>query len=169
MQGRSAEELTLSDLQRCSLPQLESIYGAARADARASLLPEGCYGGVHLAWLNTAGARHPITRPLQQLGFCWLPFGVDFTARRWFFFDRRLGVGRFVAQPGPSRWRDTQTVRLDYAVSRLPRPLRGLLYDEVKPISASLCLGIGGINAPRGRGDHFFFALVSGVGSRGEG
>jgi hypothetical protein len=35
-----------------------------------------------------------------------------------------------------------------------------LLYDEVKMLSPSLCLGIGGINAARGRGDHFFFALV---------
>ena len=29
----------------------------------------------------------------------------------------------------------------------------------VKPLSADLCLGLGGINAERGEGDHFFFAL----------
>ncbi len=161
MQGCGAEPLTLSCLQRCSLSQLEEIYALPRAEADALGPPKGCYRGVHLAWLNTAGARHPLTRPLQHLGFCWLPFGVDFVARRWFFFDRKLGLGRFDAQTGPSRWRDTQTVRLEYDVSRLPRPLRNLLYDEVKPLSASLCLGIGGVNAPRGRGDHFFFALVS--------
>jgi hypothetical protein len=157
MQGqRAEEESTLSSLQRCSLAQLEAIY----ADTQPVALPAGCTRGVHLSWLNTAGARHPLTRPLQHLGFCWLPFGVDFAARRWFFFDRRLGIGQFVARPGPSRWRDTETVRLEYDVSRLPHRLRNLLYDEVKPLSASLCLGIGGVNAPRGRGDHFFFALV---------
>ncbi len=163
MQMRTAEEQTLSSLQRCSLTQLEAIYGASYGNADTVMLPEGCYRGFHLAWLNTAGARHPVTRPLEHFGFYWLPFGVDFAARRWFFFDRRLGIARFSAQSGRSRWRDTQTVRLDYASSRLPRPLRNILYDEVKPLSPSLCLGIGGINAPRGRGDHFFFALASAV------
>jgi hypothetical protein len=62
---------------------------------------------------------------------------------------------------GRSRWRDTETVRLHYEVSRLPGPVRAVLYDEVKVLSPSLCLGIGGINAARGRGDHFFYALVA--------
>jgi hypothetical protein len=35
-----------------------------------------------------------------------------------------------------------------------------VLYDEVKPLGPDLCLGIGGINARVGRGDHFFFALA---------
>jgi hypothetical protein len=157
MQGEAAEELALSRLRRCNLAQLEELYAANRSLA----LPAGAYRGVHLAWLDTAGARHPLFRPLEQLGFRWAPFGVDFAAGHWFFFDRRLGIGRFSAQPGPSRWRDTETLCLHYDVSRLPRALRRMLYDEVKPLSASLCLGIGGVNAPRGRGDHFFFALTA--------
>jgi len=155
VQGEASEELTLSRLRRCSMAQLEALYVARRPVA----VPAGAYRGVHLAWLDTPGARHPLYRPLEQLGFRWAPFGVDFAAGRWFFFDRRLGIGRFSAQPGPSRWRDTEAVCLHYDVSRLPRALREMLYDEVKPLSASLCLGIGGVNAPRGRGDHFFFAL----------
>jgi hypothetical protein len=157
MQGEVAEKLTLSRLRRCSLEQLEALY----AEERPFTTPTNAYRGVHLAWLDTPGARHPLARPLEHLGFSWAPFGVDFTARQWFFFDRRFGIGRFWAQPGPSRWRDTETVCLHYDISRLPRPLRGILYDEVKPLSSGLCLGIGGINAPRGRGDHFFFALAA--------
>jgi hypothetical protein len=157
MQGEAAEEFTLSRLRRCSLAQLEALYVERRPFAH----PTGAYRGVHLAWLDTPGARHLLTRPLQHLGFRWAPFGVDFTAQHWFFFDRRFGIGRFVAQTGPSRWRDTETVCLHYDTSRLPRPLRAILYDEVKPLSGSLCLGIGGVNAPRGRGDHFFFALTA--------
>jgi hypothetical protein len=34
-----------------------------------------------------------------------------------------------------------------------------MLYDEVKPLSRDACLGIGGVNAGRGAGDHFFFVL----------
>jgi len=151
------EKITLSRLQRCGVTELEALY----VEERAITLPAGCYRGVHLAWMDTAGARHPVIRPLQYLGFRLTPFGVDFAAGRWFFFHRSLGAGRFTAQPGRSQWRDTETVRLHYDVSRLPRPLRALLYDEVKPLSASLCLGIGGIDAPRGLGDHFFFALVA--------
>ncbi|PKN31442.1 MAG: hypothetical protein CVU63_23915, partial [Deltaproteobacteria bacterium HGW-Deltaproteobacteria-20] len=60
---------------------------------------------------------------------------------------------------GPSRWRDTQTIRLHYHPSRLPGAVRTFLYDEVKPLTESLCLGIGGINAPRGRGEQFLFSL----------
>ena len=157
MQDEATEEFTLSRLRSCSLEQLEALY----AEERPFAIPTSAYRGVHLAWLDTPGARHPLARPLEHLGFYWVPFGVDFTARQWFFFDRRLGIGRFWAQPGPSRWRDTETVCLHYDISRLPRPLRGILYDEVKPLSTALCLGIGGINAPRGRGDHFFFALTA--------
>jgi hypothetical protein len=96
---------------------------------------------------------------MLTLGFVRLPFGIDFDRRRWFFVDPRLLVGRFATECGPSRWRDTDSVRLTYHGSRLPRIIRSSLYDEVKPLSDELCLGMGGINADRGTGDHFFFAL----------
>lgn len=64
-----------------------------------------------------------------------------------------------VPRVGPSRWRDTEAVTLHYERSRLPAPIRGVLYDEVKPLTDTICLGLGGINAERGDGDQFFFAL----------
>ena len=154
-EGAAADAITLAQLRRSTLAQLEALYAAERPVG----VPTGVYRGVHLAWLDTPGARHPVIRPLQHLGFRLTPFGIDFRARCWFFLHRRLVIGRFAAEVGGSRWRDTETVRLSYEDSRLPHPLRALLYDEVKPLSSSLCVGIGGINAPRGRGDHFFFAL----------
>lgn len=157
MEDRRGASLSLARLVQCSVADLEALY----VEARPVSVPRGCYRGVHLAWLDTPGARHPVIRPLQHLGFRLLPFGVDFSRHRWFFFHPALGIGRFVAEAGRSRWRDTETVRLRYEVSRLPGFVRALLYDEVKVLSPSLCLGIGGINAPRGRGDHFFFALVA--------
>ena len=155
MNAGTAQAITLARLRQCTLAELEGIYAAPRPVG----VPAGVFRGIHLAWLDTPGARHPLIRPLQYVGFQLTPFGIDFGARLWFFFDQRLAVGRFTADVGASRWRDTDTVRLRYEVSRLPRPLRALLYDEVKPLSSTLCLGLGGINAPRGRGDHFFFAL----------
>ena len=157
MEDRRGAFLSLARLVQCRVAELEALY----VEPRPVSVPRGCYRGVHLAWLDTPGARHPVIRPLQHLGFRLLPFGVDFIRHRWFFFHPTLGIGRFVAEAGRSRWRDTETVRLHYEVSRLPGPVRTLLYDEVKVLSPSLCLGIGGINAPRGRGDHFFFALVA--------
>jgi hypothetical protein len=154
MNAGASDAVTLERLRLCSLAELEALYSTPRPVG----VPNGILRGVHLAWLDT-GARHPVLRLLLYLGFRLTPFGIDFTAHRWFFFHRRLAAGRFTADVGASRWRDTDTVRLCYDVSRLPGPLRAWLYDEVKPLSSTLCLGIGGINAPRGRGDHFFFAL----------
>jgi hypothetical protein len=157
MEDRRGASLSLARLAQCSVAELEALY----VEPRPVSVPSGCYRGVHLAWLDTPGARPTVIRPLQHLGFRLLPFGVDFIRHRWFFFHPTLGIGRFVAEAGRSRWRDTETVRLHYEVSRLPGPVRAVLYDEVKVLSPSLCLGIGGINAARGRGDHFFFALVA--------
>lgn len=150
-------EPSLVALTRCSVAELEALY----AVRRVVTVPRARYRGVFLAWLDAPGTARPVTHFVQWLGFRVLPFGVDFTRNCWFFFHPALGAGRFTAEPGRSRWRDTDAVRLEYAVSRLPDPLRRVLYDEVKPLSASLCLGIGGTNAPRGRGDDFFFALVA--------
>jgi hypothetical protein len=157
MDAGAAHAITLARLRGCALEELEALYTTPRPVS----VPVGIFRGFHLAWLDTPGARHPVIHTLQHLGFRLAPFGVDFTTRRWFFFHRHLAAGRFTADVGASRWRDTDTVRLRYDDSRLPGPLRALLYDEVKPLSATLCLGLGGINAPRGRGDHFFFALAT--------
>ncbi len=155
MASQSPEKVTLAELRRYPLAQLEKCY----AERRPVAVPLGYYRGTHLRWLDTPGASHPLLRPVVDLLFRRTPFGVDFERERWFFFRRGLGMGRFAAQIGPSRWRDTDTVRLTYDRSRLPSPVRRLLYDEVKPLSDSLCLGLGGINAETGRGEYFFFAL----------
>ena len=147
---------TLTDLQQAGLTELEEIF----AQEDCSSVPGGCYRGVHLLRLRTSGARVVSNRLMGLIGFELIPFGVDFDARCWFFFHPRLRVGRFEPRIAPSRWRLTTAVTLNYEVSRLPGPVRSFLYDEVKPLSQSLCLGIGGINADRGQGDHFFFALT---------
>ena len=75
-------------------------------------------------------------------------------------FATRFAIGRFDARIGPSRWRDTDAIQLHYDPSRLPGPIKGRLYDEIKPLSGDLVLGLGGVNAERGEGDHFWFVLT---------
>ena len=89
------------------------------------------------------------------------PFGLNFYPGwgDWFFFHPKIAAGRFVPRRERSRWRSTDAYTLSYERSRLPRPVRGLLYDELKPLSDRLILGFGGTNAETDKGDHFFFAL----------
>ena len=143
------------DLVSATLDDLERIY----RDTSAPLaVPRGRFRGRHLAWLRTA--KNPVwLGPALWLAFSRIPFGVDFDDRRWFFLHHAARIGHFLPDIGPSRWRDTQAIRLHYHPSRLPGTVRTFLYDEVKPLNESLCLGIGGINAPRARGEQFFFAL----------
>jgi len=70
----------------------------------------------------------------------------------------RSAAGSFRIDEGPSRWRDTRVLRLHYDRSRLP--IRAILYDELKPLAGGRILGLGGIDAARGEGDHFFFELT---------
>ncbi|MBF0353458.1 MAG: hypothetical protein HQM11_20695, partial [SAR324 cluster bacterium] len=64
-------------------------------------------------------------------------------------------MGKFRSEIHPSRWRSAMVVGLHYESSQLPGFIRNLLYDEVKPLSETLCLGIGGFNRDKGEGDHF--------------
>jgi hypothetical protein len=145
----------LDELKRATLPELEAIYAAPRPIE----LPHGRFFGTVLHRLDNRGAHHPLLRGLEWVGFEALAFGVDFDRRLWFFTRRGIQMGRFMPSIGRSRWRDTDTVRLRYDVSRAPRFVTRGLYDEVKPLSSTLCLGLGGVNAATGFGDHFFFAL----------
>lgn len=151
----TADLPTLPQLRQMGLGELERLYAAEVPLA----VPTGRFRGIFLEKLETPGARKPVSRLVSFVGFQATPFGVDFDSCCWFFWHPRLLIGRFQPELGPSRWRDTETVRLDYEVSRLPTPVRSVLYDEVKPLSEAMCLGIGGLNAGRGEGDLFFFAL----------
>ena len=154
VQGPGSVDMPLSiDPLRASLPELERWY----LEAPVCEKPRGLFHGRHLAWLPTTAPRW--LRPTLVVGFCWLVFGVDFDRDVWFFVDRRLRIGRFRADIGRSRWRDTRAVRLHYDISSLPGRVSGFLYDEVKPIDERRCLGMGGVNAPAGRGEQFFFLL----------
>jgi len=146
---------TLQQLSSMSLGELEALW--TRPIALSA--PRGVYRGHALWRIDHETSRRPLWRFSERLGFVWIPFGVDFDRRLWFFFAPHLAMGRFQTQVGESRWRDTDAISLRYERSRLPRFVRDVLYDEVKPLSERLVLGIGGINRERGEGEHFFFAL----------
>lgn len=145
---------TFDELARGSLASLEQAYREARLGPE----PRGIFRGRALARVDGALAKS-LRGAAFALPFERLPFGIDFDARAWWFVHPRLRIGHFRVVPGRSRWRDAETLRLVYDVSRLPGPIRGMLYDEVKPLGAGLCLGLGGIDAGPGEGDLFFFAL----------
>lgn len=121
-------------------------------------LPTGRVVGRFLGFVDSPGAARPLVRALDTVLFRALRWGLDFGSQRWWFEHPRLAAGHFRVVLGPSRWRDTRVWQLHYDASRLP--LRRVLYDEVKPLSDGRVLGLGGVNADRGEGDHFFFDLT---------
>lgn len=144
-------------LRTASLEELEKLY----REAPLRPVPARVFRGEVLHRIDAPFARTKTGRAVIT-PFERVPFGVDFEACAWFFVHPRLRVGRFRLEQGRSRWRDTQTQQLHYDVSRLP--FRGTLYDEVKPLSDTLCLGLGGLN--REAGDLFFFLLEAGTPTR---
>lgn len=150
-----ATDWTLRELASMTQQHLSSLY-----EREVPLAPPRArYRGRFLTWIEPSASRHPRVRCIQRVSFEWAPWGIDFDQRLWFFFTPRLAVGRFEPLVEDSRWRDTRAVQLRYDVSRLPDVIRRHLYDEVKPLSDRWMLGIGGTDAERGEGDHFFFAL----------
>lgn len=143
---------TANELRGSSLEVLERLY----REAPMGPLPSRRFRGEVLHRVDTSFARST-TASAVSLPFERLSFGIDFERCAWFFVHPRLRLGHFRMEPGLSRWRDTQTLRLHYEVSRLP--IRWALYDEVKPLSQTLCLGLGGLNYEVGTGDLFFFLL----------
>jgi hypothetical protein len=146
----------LSDLTACPLSELEALY----RECPAGPVPSGTFRGAVLCALDTPGARRPFYRAVDWAMFEVPAWGIDFDARRWWFVRPGFRIGHFEVVRGRSRWRPAETLQLRYDVSRLPRPIRRSLYDEIKPLNENLCLGLGGINAEAGEGDHFFFALA---------
>jgi len=150
---------TLADLRASSLDRLEELFRAAPIGPP----PHRRLHGEVLCRVDSRLARSregaAVLLPFQRL-----PFGVDFASRTWFFVDPRLRTGHFRLEQQRSRWRDTEVLALHYDVSRLPRRIRDRLYDEIKPLADDLWLGLGGLNAPVGDGDLFFFALYPAAG-----
>ncbi len=126
------------------------------AHHREVAVPSGRFRGTNLLRLDSPTARRP--RYWGSRVFDFLPYGIDFDEKCWVFFSR-LRLGRFRAAVEPSRWRRTRVVTLRYEPSFLPYSIKSVLYDEVKPLTPDLCLGIGGFDGDAGTGDHVFFAL----------
>lgn len=147
--------MDITTLGRLSIEELETVYRGQDP----LHVPAGLFRAVHLGWVDNRRARRRRVRAGLAPLFVLPPFGIDFRSRRWWFYYPRLQAGSFIPTAGPSRWRDAEVLRLTYDVSRLPRPLRSRLYDELKPLSPNLCLGMGGVNADKGRGDLFYFGM----------
>jgi hypothetical protein len=139
---------------RPPLSELERLF----AQGPPAPLRSGLVRGSFLGPVDSVGAQRPHVRLLDALLFRAVVWGLDLDAQRWWFESPRLAAGHFRIVEGPSRWRSTRVLQLHYDVSRLP--IRGVLYDELKPLPDGRILGLGGVDAERGEGDHFFFELT---------
>jgi hypothetical protein len=146
--------------------ELDALYTARREPMPA---PLGVWQGVVVGRVASPGARRRVPRVAQWIGFEVPRWGIDFDAGRWWFVHPNARVGRFRSVEGPSRWRPVDVLQLHYDGSRLPRAIRGRLYDELRLLEPDFILGIGGENAPVGEGDHFWFILRPHSGSQAVG
>jgi len=144
----------LNNLKKASIEELETLYNSS-TDVPS---PTGSFKGVFLHRLDKPGNRRPLY--LGSKAFEFVPFGIDFDQCKWYFFHPKFQIAKFRTQLDISRWRDSAIVKLHYDVSHLPSVIKGVLYDEIKPLSSNLCLGLGGFNQETGSGDQFFFALT---------
>jgi hypothetical protein len=147
--------ITLAGLKGSRLDRLEQIY----LESEPAKLGDGLHKGHFLGMLDSVDAGKPGLWLISNGGFNWTPFWIDFSKNLWCFWHPKVALGKFETTLGPSRWRETRTYQLHYGCSHLPGFVKRHLYDEVKPINETICLGIGGVNAPGNKGDLFFFAL----------
>ena len=147
--------LDLQHLAEMSNAELETLF----RETRAGEWQPGLYRGHYLRPIGSFTERPMAMRLATEAGFHLTPFWIDHERDCWAFLNPALRAGRFSVSRGPSRWRKTDCLRLDYSRSRLPGMVRSRLYDEIKPLGPDLCLGIGGLNAWKEEGEYFFFAL----------
>jgi hypothetical protein len=153
-------ETLVAEFRAKSLNQLETIFMGA---APLAYPAPGNYAGTWLKRIENSGTYKPFNLISQWLMFEITPFGITFHADAtgiWYFFNPSLAAGNFAMANGASMWRDTKAVALNYETAKLPGFIRGILYDEVKPLSENHALGIGGFKGPAGDGDNFFFLLT---------
>ena len=150
--------MDISYLKNCDLARLEELY-LQKVDI--AIPQSGAYQGTYLKRLDNPGANNSFNVVLQWAMFDLTPFGLNFFSDHgdWYFFHPSLAMGKFIPRRERSRWRDTETITLNYETSRLPKPIRSMLYDEIRPLSENIMLGIGGLNADKDKGDLFFFAI----------
>jgi len=150
--------MDIAYLKQCQLSELEALY---QQPGESAIPTSGSYKGTYLKRLDNPSANKKINRITLWAMFDLTPFGLNFYPEYgdWYFFNPSLAMGRFSPSVGPSRWRQAETIRLNYQVSGLPKLIRSILYDEIKPISENILLGIGGFNAEKGAGEQFFFAI----------
>ena len=143
--------MTADDLAALDLAALEDVFVTARCHP----LPSGVWQGRYLRELPMSLPKRLVARAM----FRWPTFGLDLDHREWWFHDPARRVARFEPRPGRSRWRETEVVQLDYQRTG-PRVIRGMLYDELKPLGPDCILGLGGSNHDGARGTWFYFALA---------
>jgi len=150
--------MDIGGLKQCDLSDLETLY---KQPGEIAIPKSGSYKGVYLKRLDNPGASRKINRITLWAMFDLTPFGLNFYPDYgdWYFFHPSLAMGRFLPSVGPSRWREAETIRLNYHTSRLPNLVRSILYDEIKPLAENILLGIGGFNAEKDKGDQFYFAI----------
>lgn len=150
----------IAEFKNKSADELEKLFAA---EAPLAYPAPGNYAGTWLIRIENPGTYKPFNLISQWLMFEITPFGITFNADEtgiWYFFNPALAAGNFTMQNGTSLWRDSKAVALNYETAKLPGFVRGILYDEVKPLSENHALGIGGFKGPRGDGDNFFFLLT---------
>lgn len=156
--AQGADELTGRDLPSLSPADLGRLY------LRESSFEAPEAGSYRGAFLQRIAGRGPLARILGAaicLPFRRLAFGLNLRGNSgvWYFLHPALTIGRFTPRIQPSVWRNTTALALDYSASRLPSPVRSLLYDEIKPVAKGLLLGIGGFGPPGRRLELFLFSL----------
>ncbi len=146
---------TLASLRQLHWTDLDRLY----IDSPPGPVPTGEYRGTLLRWLPPAKKLRNVPFVTAEfVGFKLSHWGIDFLDHQWWIALKCLRGGKFSATQEPSRWRPTECWQMRYEQDWFP-PVRKFLYDEVKSLTADVCLGIGGINAPAGTGDHFFYSL----------
>ncbi len=155
MENPVDENIELSRLAAMSAAELDALY----SERRPAAWPAGCARGRLLAWVPGPATRHPLWRPLLAAMFQLSPFGLDYDRRCWFFGLRPLCSAHFDISLGASRWRPGPCYRLHYDSSSLPQAVRNRLYDEIKPLTPDLGLGLAGLHFKGRPVPVFYFAL----------